>query len=94
MDFVDISMDFSHKTLLLLALGKEDVCFCPSQDVILVEKYPFKVKRGKAKLSLPFARGFESKLNHHLLCLLFKIESPFALPFIRLKPCPSISPEA
>lgn len=70
MDFVGISMDFPHKTLPFLALGKENVCSCPSQDVILVENCPFKVKRGKTKLSLPFIRGFESKLNHHLLCIL------------------------
>lgn len=54
MDFVDVSMDFPHKTLWLLALGKEDVYSCPSQDETLVENCPFKVKRGKAKLSLPF----------------------------------------
>lgn len=70
MDFVDISMDFPHKTLLLLALGKEDVYSCPFQDVILVKNCPFKVKRANAKLPLPFTRGFESKLNHHLLCIL------------------------
>lgn len=70
MDFVGISMDFPHKTLPLLALGKEDVYSCSCQDVILVENYPFKVKGDKTKLSLPFTRGFESKLNHHLLCIL------------------------
>lgn len=44
-DFVGLSMDFPHKTLPLLAVGKEDVYSCPFQDVKVMENCPFKVKR-------------------------------------------------
>lgn len=55
---------------MLLTLQEGGNAFTTPLGCTTGRELPFQGKKRERNLAIPFARGFESKLNHYLLCII------------------------